>query len=343
MITKELFGLLDGQSVYKYTVTDGGESVSVLDYGGIVQSLYISDKNGKLTNVVLGYNSVEDYIRHPGYLGAAIGRVGNRIEGARFFLNEQVYSLYKNNGDNHLHGGLKGFNSKIFTAKTYDNTVELKYTSPDGEEGYPGNLDVTIKYTFLAGALKIEYSAVTDKTTPVNLTNHSYFNLNGAGSGDVLEHTLTIDADAVTPTDGALIPRGGFLEVGGTDLDFKKAKRIGDGVFSQEEQIKQAGGYDINYCLNGGGYRKGGEAVGDKSGITMEFYTDKPGVQLYTGNYLNNSGEGYSYGKYGGFCLETQFYPNGVNYPKEYGFNFLEKGDLYNYTTEYRFSAKKDR
>jgi len=207
------------------------------------------------------------------------------------------------------------------------------------EENYPGNLNITIAYSFKNGEFKIEYFAKTDKKTAVNLTNHSYFNLNGVGSGDILKHTLMIDSDYITPTDCELIPHGEYLMISKTALDFKYPKEIGKDINTDNEQLKFGSGYDINYVLNEKGFKKGGYAIGDKSGIIMEFYTNKPGVQLYTGNYLNNEGKGFSYNKNFAFCLETQFFPNAVNYPKEYGYDFLDKDKVYNYTTIYKFKT----
>ena len=314
MIKKELFGKLeDGTSVNKYILTDGERELTVLDFGGTVQSLKIPDKNGKLTDVVLGYNTLQEYQKNAGYLGAAVGRYANRIENGLLTIDNITYKLYNNNGKHHLHGGKIGFSYKMFNAEIKNEVLSLTYLSKDSEENYPGNLNITINYSLIDGEFKIEYFAKSDKKTAVNLTNHSYFNLNGAGSGNILKHILMLDADYVTPTDNELIPHGEYLAVKNTALDFTSPKEIGLNINSEDEQLKNGNGYDINYVLNKkSGFSLGGYALGDKSGIKMEFYTDKPAVQLYTGNYLNSSGKGFKYNKNDAFCLETQFIPNGV-------------------------------
>jgi aldose 1-epimerase len=338
MIKKEFFGnLTNGTIVNKYTIIDGKRELVVLDLGGIIQSLKVPDNYGNYVDVVLGYDSPSEYYEKSSYLGAAIGRYGNRIENGKMSIDGTVYNLYLNNGNHHLHGGKNGFNHKIFDVEMSGDKLTLKYFSKDLEENYPGNLNITIKYTFRNNELKIEYFAKSDKKTAVNLTNHSYFNLNGVGSGDILKHKLMIDADYVTPTDAELIPHGEYLKISKTSLDFKYAKEIGKDINDDIDQLQYGNGYDINYVLNGEGFRKCGYAIGDKSGILMELFTDKPGVQLYTGNHLNDEGKGFKYNKNYAFCLETQFFPNGVNYPEEYKYNFLDKDELYHYTTIYKF------
>lgn len=335
MITAKYAGkTADGREVTAYTITDGANSAEILNYGGIIRKLNIAKEN-KTYNVVLGFDDVADYTRIGGYLGAFIGRVGNRIEKGKFTLDGVEYQLNLNNGNNHLHGGLKSFNDKILDAETDGNTLILKTVSPDGEENYPGTLNVEVRYTFKDAALKIEYFARSDKKTLINLTNHTYFNLDGGGK--IFDHTLWIDADSVTTADEELIPHGEFKDVNGTPFDFKTPKKMGQDIADYSDaDIKSGGGYDINFVLNNRGtYRKIAKACGAKSGISMEVYTDQPGVQFYSGCMLENK----FYNKFEAFCLETQCLPNAVNCPEyeKLGKTIYDKNEVYHTVTEYRF------
>jgi len=341
----------DGEAVDLYTLTNkNGAEVEITNYGGSVVSLKVADRDGKLGDVVLGFDSVDGYVNNTSYIGALIGRYGNRIGHAQFKLDGKTYTLAKNNGENTLHGGTKGFNKALWTAKEIPakdgQALELTYLSKDGEEGFPGNLHVRVVYTLTdSNALRIEYSATTDKDTVVNLTNHSYFNLAGPGSGDILGHVLTVNSDKFTPVDSGLIPTGELRNVGGTPFDFRKPTAMGARINSDDEQIKLGGGYDHNFVLN----RKAGDPISlaarveePKTGRVMEVWTTEPGVQFYTGNFLDGSlrGKGVSYIKRSAFCLETQHFPDSPNKP-EFPSTELKPGQRYHTTTIYKFSAGK--
>ncbi len=320
-----------------YTVKNQvGASLTVLDYGATIQSLCIPDGNGSLVDVVLGYDTEEEYARNGGYLGAAIGRVGNRIGGAAFSLNGQVYRLAKNDGENHLHGGVEGFDAKRWDVCVEDGSVICTRVSPDGEEGYPGNLSVQIRYTLTEdNRLVITYDADTDCDTPVNLTNHSYFNLNGGGT--VLQHKLQIFAERITANGPGCLPTGELRKVEGTPFDFRKEKEIGAEIDADDEQLKLAGGYDVNYVLSG---EKAAILTGDRSGIIMTVRTDMPGMQLYTANWLSErKGKGgMTLIPRDAACFETQIFPNAMNC---YGFPspILRAGKHLHSETSYEFSV----
>lgn len=348
MITKALFDKLeDGREVYAYTLADGAKKAVILDYGGIVQSLIVPDKNGNPVDVLLGYDDVAGYRNNGGFLCALIGRFGNRIGEGKMSIDGVDYQLYNNDRGNHLHGGKEGFDRKIWTAEVLCdecNKLKLTYVSPDGEEGYPGTLKVDVVYSFKDGALGIEYTAVTDKKTVVNLTNHAYFNLNGESDGTILDNLLFIDSDKITPTNPTMIPVGGFKDVKGTAFDFNTAKEIGKDIDADDIDLKQGNGYDHCYLLK----NKCGEnclyavAESKKTGIKMSCYTDMPAVQFYAGNGLDQKGKnGAYYGKRSGFCLETQAIPNNVNVPEyaAYGSSILDKGETYHFTAVYKFEA----
>lgn len=342
----------DGEAVDLYTLTNkNGAEVAITNYGGSVVSVKVPDRKGKLGDVVLGFDSVDGYVNNTSYIGALIGRYGNRIGHAQFKLDGKTYTLAKNNGENTLHGGAKGFNKGVWTAKEIPakdgQALELTYLSKDGEEGFPGNLQVRVIYTLMdSNALKIEYSATTDKDTVLNLTNHSYFNLAGPGSGDVLGYILIINADKFTPVDSGLIPTGELRDVTGTPFDFRKPTAIGERINSEDEQIKLGGGYDHNFVLR----RKAGDPISlaarvaePKTGRVLEVWTDQPGVQFYTGNFLDGSlhgKDGVSYTKRSAFCLETQHFPDSPNKP-EFPSTELKPGERYHTTTIYKFSTEK--
>jgi aldose 1-epimerase len=351
--TKKSFGKTpDGQPVDLYVLTNkSGAEVSITNYGGAVVSLKVPDRNGKLADVVLGYDNVDGYVADKSYFGALVGRYGNRIGHARFVLDGKSYTLAKNNGDNSLHGGVRGFNKALWAAKILPakdgQSLELSYLSKDGEEGFPGNLKVTVIYTLAdANALKIEYAATTSKKTVVNLTNHAYFNLAGQGSGDVLGHLLTIQADKFTPVDSGLIPTGELRDVAGTPFDFLKSTAIGARIDQDDEQLKLGGGYDHNFVLRRAAYVEEAPAarvVEPASGRVMEVWTTEPGIQFYTGNFLDGKAVGKGgaiYPKRSAFCLETQHFPDSPNQPK-FPSVVLNPGERYHTVTTYRFSTEK--
>lgn len=351
-IIKESFGKLpDGQDVEIYTLSNkNGVEVRIMTYGGVVVSLRTPDRKATLDDIVLGFERVEDYLKENPFFGALVGRYGNRIAKGKFKLGGKQYTLAVNNGENHLHGGLKGFDKALWTAKPLDTTagvgVELTHTSPDGDEGYPGALQVKVTYTLTdQNEVKIDYFAITDKETVVNLTNHSYFNLRGAGEGEIISTELTINADKFTPVDKGLIPTGEMRPVKGTPFDFTKPKPIGQNIYDEsDEQIKFGGGYDHNFVLNkgAGGLTKAAEAYDSKTGRVLEVFTTEPGVQFYTGNFLDGklSGKGNkAYNKRFAFCLETQHYPDSPNKP-EFPTTTLRPGEKYQSQTTWKFSAR---
>ena len=343
-ISKEVFGkTTEGISVDLYTLTNAnGASAGITNYGGIVISLEVADREGKIDDVVLGYNSLAEYIKDSPYFGAIVGRYGNRIAKGRFTLDGVEYKLAINNGENHFHGGLKGFDKVVWEAEEIETSegvgLKLSYLSKDGEEGYPGNLRCVVIYTLTNNnELKINYEAETDKATPINLTHHSYFNLAGEGNGDILGHELMFNADSYTPVDEGLIPTGEIKSVKDSPMDFTEPMAIGSRI-SQVE-----GGYDHNYvlhCDNEGSLSLAARVYEQASGRVMEVYTTEPGIQFYSGNFLNGTLTGKSgkaYGKYYGFCLETQHFPdspNKANFPSV----VLKPGEKYRHVTVYKFA-----
>jgi len=351
-VTKESFGKTsDGQGVDIYTLTNRhGVEAKITNYGGIVTSLKVPDRNGKLDDVVLGFDNLDAYLKRNPYFGAIIGRYGNRIAKGHFTLNGVEYKLAVNNGENHLHGGIKGFDKIVWNARVLKvpnaAALELTYLSKDGEEGYPGNLSVKVIYTLTnANEVKIDYSAITDKDTVVNLTNHSYFNLAGQGNGDILDHRLFINAARFTPTDAGSIPTGELRRVPGTPFDFTRLTAIGARINQDYDQLKLGKGYDHNFVLNGrmGALRQAAKVYQPATGRVMEVWTTEPGVQFYTGNFLDGTltgKDGKVYQQRYGFCLETQHYPDSPNKPK-FPSTVLKKGARYHTTTSYRFSTSK--
>lgn len=343
-ITQSEFGKTpNGQTIELYTLSNAkGMVAKIINYGGTITELHVPDRMGQTADVVLGFDAANDYLTRSPFFGCITGRYANRIANARFTLNGQTYQLAKNTGENHIHGGKRGFDKVMWKAQTVSGkdsaSLVLRYTSADGEEGYPGNLDCTVTYTLTNNnELKIDYKATTDKPTIVNLTNHSYFNLAGHGSGTMLEHELTINADRYTVVDKALIPSGEIAPVAGTPLDFTKPMAIGARI----AQVPP--GYDHNFCINNadGSLTLAARVREPKSGRVMEVLTTQPGVQLYCGNFLNNvKGKGgATYNKYQSLCLETQHYPdspNHTNFPS----TVLNPGQTYSQVTVFRFSAQ---
>jgi aldose 1-epimerase len=338
----------DGQNVDLYTLANkNGAEVAITNFGGSVVSIKVADRQGKIEDVVLGYDSLDGYVSDKAYLGAVIGRYGNRIAQGRFTLDGATYTLARNNGENSLHGGIKGFNKAVWNAREVAGkdgpSVELTYLSKDGEEGYPGNLAVKVVYTLTErNELKIDYSATTDKKTVVNLTNHSYFNLNPGGS-NILQHVVMTDADKFTPVDAALIPTGELRSVAGTPFDFRKPTAIGARIEQDDEQLKLGHGYDHNFVLNkrGKGVELAARVVEPRTGRVLEVLTSEPGVQFYTGNFLDGvrGKGGKEYRRRSAFCLETQHFPDSPNHPK-FPTTELKAGEKYHSTTIYKFSAE---
>lgn len=352
MITKHYFGSLEnGQEIYSYLMKNAnGMSVRICEFGGAIMEIRVPDRWGRMSDVVGGYDSLRDYVLGDGYLGALIGRVGNRICDGKYTLDGKEYTAFANNGKNSLHGGEVGFSHKVWSVKPIDGDeprLVLTLTSPDGEEGYPGTLCVTVTYALLSSnALSIRYEATTDKKTILNLTNHAYFNLGGYASGKVFDHVLQMDADRYLPTDETLIPTGELRPVDGTPFDFREPKTIGKDFNMENEDIRIAGGFDHCFCFTGGETKEPAlrvEVYEPNSGRVMQVYTNQPAIQFYSGNFLNNPEHplkgGYPQNLQALFCLETQKMPDAINHA-----NFdnivLCPGEKYDYTTVYKFSVK---
>ncbi|MFB4204674.1 aldose epimerase family protein [Arhodomonas sp. KWT2] len=352
-VTRSPFGETpEGTPVYEYTLkNDAGMAVDVLTYGGIVQSIRVPDRNGRVEDVALGFDRLKPYLDNGPYFGALIGRYGNRIDGGTFTLDGETYHVPTNDGDNALHGGPEGFDSRVWQARAIEAPnrvgVELSLLSRDGDMGFPGDLAVTVRYTLNQhNDLRIHYTAISDAPTVVNLTNHTYFNLAGAGEGDVLDQVAMINADRYTPVDTSLIPTGSLAGVEGTPFDFRTPTRIGAHIRDDDPQLARTepdqGGYDHNWVLNTGGSLDALAArVSDPvSGRTLTMRTTEPGVQFYTGNFLDGSLEGKNgktYGHWGGFTLETQHFPDAPNHP-DFPSTRIEPGEPYHQTTVFHFS-----
>jgi aldose 1-epimerase len=347
-IEKQFFGRTDeGQPVDIYHLSNKtGMELAITNFGGAVVELRAPDREGRPADVVLGFESLSEYLAHREYFGAIIGRYANRIAGGSFILNGKEYRLDCNDGGNHLHGGIKGFNKVLWQAEVMGDehqvALSLTYFSRDREEGYPGNLRVNVIYRLTDGnVFKIDYAATTDLPTIVNLSHHSYFNLAGQGSGDILDHELMIDADHFTPVDQALIPTGEVRAVSGTGLDFRRITRIGDRIDNDEEQLQYGGGYDHNFVLNmqDGHLKLAAKVYEPISGRTMELHTTEPGLQFYSGNMMGDSGigkAGCKYRKRYGLCLEPQHFPNSPNRP-DFPSTVLNPGQVYRQTSAYKF------
>jgi aldose 1-epimerase len=341
---------LDGKPIDLFRLTNGhGMELEAMTYGGIIRSLKVPDRAGNIADVVLGFDTPQGYLSDPPppFFGALIGRYGNRIAKGKFTLGGHTYTLATNNSPNHLHGGNKGFDKVLWTAQPAQSGASIVFTrtSPDGEEGYPGTLQARVTYTLTdRNELVIEYHATTDKATPVNLTQHSYFNLAGEGSGDILGHELMINADRYTPVDETLIPTGTLAPVAGTPFDFRTATAIGARIDQDNAQLKNGKGYDHNWVLNrtGSGLQLAARLTDPKSGRSLEIQTTEPGLQFYSGNFLDGSITGKSGHKYGhrtGLCLETQHYPDSPNQPA-FPSTILQPGQSYDSKTVFAFIAK---
>lgn len=347
-ISKDHFGTTpEGHDAFLFTLKGDTIEARITNYGGAVTSIVVPDRDGNAGDVVLGYDTLAEYVNNSRYLGALIGRFANRIDEGKFTLNDATYQLVQNNGPNHLHGGIKGFDKVVWqaseTVEDGNAILRLKYSSKDGEEFYPGNLDVDVTYSLSDNhELRIDYRAVTDKTTIINLTNHSYFNL--AGGGTILNHELTLNADAFTPIGPSLIPTGEIRDVDQTPMDFRGRSVIGARIDDAYDQLSFAGGYDHNFVLNDftGLLRHAANVYEPESGRTLEVLTTQPGVQFYSGNFFDGTIKGKGgvvYEKRSGFCLETQHFPDSPNHP-QFPTTVLEPGNVFKETTVFRFGLE---
>ena len=351
-ITKQIFGRYKDCDIYKYRLeNNNGISVEITNFGATIISINLPNKNGEITDIICGYDSLDSYIEADGYQGAIIGRVANRINQGRFNLDGTEYNIHINNGPNHLHGGKIGFDKRIWQVLSTENSnepsIKLFLLSKDGEEGYPGNLSVTVTYKLdEEGALSIRYEAISDQRTPINLTNHTYFNLGGYNSYNIYDHILWFDADTYLPTDKTLIPTGEIRSVAGTPFDFRIPKKIGQDIHVHDKDLIIAGGYD--HCINFSDVESKilkirAKVIHEESGIVMEMYTNQPCVQFYSGNFLTNPKFPFknncSQEKQMAFCLETQHMPDAVNH-SNFTNTILNPGEKYDYTTIYKFYIK---
>jgi aldose 1-epimerase len=358
-ITQAPFGTLpDGAPVTQFTLTNrSGMVVKVLDFGGVITEIHVPDRQGRFADVALGFDTVEPYLKDSPYFGALIGRYGNRIGKGRFTLEGKEYQLTTNNGNNHLHGGDPGFDKVLWTASIEEQGLVLRYRSPDGEQGYPGNLDATVFYSLSDdNEIVVRFRATADQPTPVNLTQHSYFNLRGVRAdqpdGDILDHMLTIDADSFVPIDAEAIPLGGLAPVTGTPFDFRQPRPIGERIGQPDKQLRHGGGYDHCWVLNRPeGSREPGShelrravhVCEPETGRVLELYTQEPGVQFYSGNFLDGSltGKGgRSYAFRSGFCIEPEHFPDSPNQPA-FPNTILRPGEVYETESRFRFSVEK--
>jgi aldose 1-epimerase len=347
-VSKQAFGKTpDGTPVELYTVKSGAVVARIMTYGGIIQSLKVPDKNGKVADVVLGFDSLDGYTSgpkpNPAFFGAIIGRYANRIAGARFSLDGKTYSTPQNDGPNTLHSGPNGFDKKVWKAKEIPHGVELTLVSPDGDAGFPGTLTAVVRYTLEGKDLKIDYTATTDKDTVLNLTNHTYFNLAGQGNDDILQNQVKINASRYTPVDANLIPTGELASVAGTAFDFRKPNAVGARINDDNDQLKKGHGYDHNWVLDSGGkFSEAAEVYESSSGRVLQVLTDQPGVQFYTGNFLDGTitgKDGKVYQRRYALCLETQHFPDSPNHPK-FPTTELKPGQKYHTVTIFRFSTR---
>jgi aldose 1-epimerase len=351
-ITQEEWGTHDDRAVSLYTLDNGrGLVAKITNYGGIVTELHVPDRHGNTVDVVLGFDTLDEYVSHNPYFGCMVGRVGNRIAGGTFMLDGRTYTLATNNGPNHLHGGVKGWDKVVWDAEMLETRngpgVRLTYHAPDGEEGYPGAVDVTVDYILtLDNELLIDMSATTDAPTPINVVHHSYWNLAGHDQGPILDHELMLNAQRYTPADDTLIPTGAIEPVAGTPYDFTTAKAIGADIDQLPPSGDDPGGYDLNYVVDGtyGRLRRAAVVRHPASGRRMEIWSTMPGIQFYTGNFLDGvAGRGGAvYEKHAGFCLETQHFPDAVNKRNVVGWHdpVIRPGQAYRHRMVHRFSGR---
>lgn len=344
-VTKASFGQMpDGTPVEIYTLQDGTIEARILTYGGIIQSLQVPDRKGHAADVVLGFDSLDQYIKSSPFFGALVGRYANRIGHGEFQLDGKTYTLPKNDGDNTLHGGTVGFDKVVWKAKEIPNGLELTHVSKDGDQGFPGDLTAVVRYTLAGGTLKIDYSATTDKDTVINLTNHSYFNLSGQGNGTILHDEVKINASKFTPVDSGLIPTGKLEPVAGTPFDFRKLTVVGARINENNQQLKFGMGYDLNWVLDkpSGELAEAAEVYDPQSGRVLQVWTTQPGVQFYTGNHIEgplHGKDGKTYEFRSALCLETQHFPDSPNHP-QFPTTELKPGQRYHQVTEFRFSTR---
>jgi aldose 1-epimerase len=347
-ISKAPFGTMpDGRPVTQFTLGNrNGMIVKILDFGGIINEIHVPDRDGQFADVALGFDTLEPYLKDSPYFGALIGRYGNRIGKGRFSLDGKRYQLPTNDGNNHLHGGAPGFDKLLWTASVDGGELTLRHRSLDGEQGYPGNLDATVTYSLNDdNEIVVRFHATTDQPTPVNLTQHSYFNLHGAGQGDILDHELSIDADRFVPIDAESIPLGGLAPVTGTPFDFRQPRPIGERIGQPDKQLRHGGGYDHCFVLNRAPQdrtlKPAVRVVEPQSGRVLELITQEPGVQLYSGNFLDGSlnGKGHSYIYRSGFCIEPEHFPDSPNQP-DFPNTILRPGDTYATESRFKFSTE---
>lgn len=345
-VTKSIYGIMNGNEVSAFVIENkNGLKAQIIEKGATLDKLFIKDKNGNLIDILVGHDSLEGHVERGDYQGVVVGQYANRIKDGKFTIDGKEYNVTLNEkGITSLHGGGE-YSSAIWSGEALnDNSVKFTYHSPDGKEGFPGNVDVQVIYTFNDNdELVLEYSAVSDKKTVINLTNHAYFNLNGFDSGDILKHIVTINADRYTPIDEISIPTGDLPSVDGTPFDFTKAKEIGRDIEADHIQIKNGNGFDHNFCIKDfdGSLKFAASAIGDESGIKMEVLTDLPGIQLYTGNFLNGTvagKNGVPMTKRCAFCFETQVFPDSPNHP-EWHKCIYDAGEKYSTTTVFSFST----
>ena len=346
-LTRKSWGrLADGTAVEIYALRNGKIEAAITTYGGIVVSLRVPDRKGNMDDVVLGYDSLSQYVSNNPYFGAIVGRYANRIAHGSFLLEGKTYSVPKNNGDNSLHGGTRGFDKVVWNAKPIKDGIELSYVSRDGEQGYPGTLTAIVRYTLNDDGLRIEYSATTNKPTVVNLTNHSYFNLAGQGKGTILQQQLKIHASRFTPVDSTLIPTGELRSVEGTAFDFRTSTPIGERIDADEDQLHKGKGYDHNWVLDKspGQLSEAAELYDPDTGRVLQVLTTEPGLQFYSGNFLNGTivgKQGRIYEHRSGLCLETQHFPDSPNHPN-FPSTELKPGKRYHSITVFKFSVRSD-
>jgi aldose 1-epimerase len=348
-VAREAFGNTgDGIPVEVFTLTNkAGVEIKAISFGAILTSIRVPDRTGALSDVALGFDTLDGYLKEHPFFGAVVGRYGNRIGKASFTLDGRTYKLAANNGPNHLHGGVRGFDKYVWTAEVLEGVTGVAFTrtSPDGEEGYPGTVQARVSYVLSdTNELSIEYRATTDKATPINLTQHTYFNLAGHNAGSIVDHELTLAADRYTPVDATLIPTGELAPVAGTPLDFRQPTRIGARIDDPQEQIKFGLGYDHNWVINrkGDGLQLAARVFEPKSGRTLDVQTTEPGVQFYTGNFLDGSltGKGATYVQHAALCLETQKFPNAINVPSWRDQVVLRPGQSYRHRMIHAFTAE---
>jgi aldose 1-epimerase len=349
---RDHFGKMpSGEEVHLFTLSNKNDvEAKIITYGGIIVSLKVPDRRGQVGDTVLGYDALDGYLKDTFYFGGIIGRYANRIAKGKFSLNGVTHTLACNNGENHLHGGRRGFDKVLWKADRHEvdfDAIKMEYLSKDGDEGFPGNLRVRVVYSLTNNnELRIDYAATTDRDTVINLTNHSYFNLTGNGSEDILQHELLLNASHFTPVDAGLIPTGEIESVSGTPFDFTRPSSIGSQVYSGDPQLNYCGGYDHNWVLNGGEKREQRFAAGvyePESGRVLEIHTSEPGIQFYSGNFLDGSIRGKQnkvYSHRAGFCLEPQHFPDSPNQP-DFPSTILRAGGQFHSTTTYKFSIRR--